>query len=460
MDSWSLHIPALTQLIAKNQKSKTNYTLMKNSKSAFFLLFLMLFAGAAIAQPVEQNVKVIIGPDHPNWVYKVGEPVKFNVSVLQYGNPLKNVKVVYELGPEKMSPEKRDSMQLSNGLTTIEAGTMKTPGFYRCVVTAEVNGKKYSSLATVGFDPGQIKPAAVNPDDFVQFWNNAKADLAKIPMDARMTLLPERSTEKVNVYHVNIQNFRLGSRLYGILCVPKKPGKYPALLRVPGAGIRPYNGDVATAEKGVITLEIGIHGVPVTMEPSVYANLGVGALSGYQAFNLEDRDRYYYKRVYMGCVRANDFLTSLPEFDGSTLGVTGGSQGGALSIVTAALDSRVKFLGAYYPALSDLTGFMIGRAGGWPHLFNKDNVNTGSTPDKVKTTGYYDVVNFARLLKVPGMYSWGFNDVTCPPTSMYASYNVITAPKSLFLALETGHWMYPEQRENMDKWLQQQLKVN
>ncbi len=460
MDSWSLHIPALTQLIAKNQKSKTNYTLMKNSKSAFFLLFLMLFAGAAIAQPVEQNVKVIIGPDHPNWVYKVGEPVKFNVSVLQYGNPLKNVKVVYELGPEKMSPEKRDSMQLSNGLTTIEAGTMKTPGFYRCVVTAEVNGKKYSSLATVGFDPGQIKPAAVTPDDFVQFWNNAKADLAKIPMDARMTLLPERSTEKVNVYHVNIQNFRLGSRLYGILCVPKKTGKYPALLRVPGAGIRPYNGDVATAEKGVITLEIGIHGVPVTMDPNVYANLGVGALSGYQAFNLEDRDRYYYKRVYMGCVRANDFLTSLPEFDGSTLGVTGGSQGGALSIVTAALDSRVKFLGAYYPALSDLTGFMIGRAGGWPHLFNKDNVNTGSTPDKVKTTGYYDVVNFARLLKVPGMYSWGFNDVTCPPTSMYASYNVITAPKSLFLALETGHWMYPEQRENMDKWLQQQLKVN
>ncbi|MFA6945426.1 MAG: acetylxylan esterase [Pedobacter sp.] len=433
---------------------------MKTLKSAFLPVFLLLLAGAGMAQPVEQNVKVIVGPDHSNWVYGVGEKVKFNVSVLQYGNPLKNVKVVYELGPERMVPERRDSMQLASGVSTIEAGTMKTPGFYRCVVTAEVNGKKYSGLATAGFDPGQIKPAAGTPSDFVQFWDNARADLAKIPMDARMTLLPERCTEKVNVYHVNIQNFRPGSRLYGILCVPKKQGKYPALLRVPGAGTRPYNGDVATAEKGVITLEIGIHGVPVTMDPNVYANLGAGALLGYQAFNLEDRDRYYYKRVYMGCVRANDFLTSLPEFDGTNLGVTGGSQGGALSIVTAALDSRVKFLGAYYPALSDLTGFMIGRAGGWPHLFNKDNVNTGSTPDKVKTTGYYDVVNFARLVKVPGMYSWGFNDNTCPPTSMYAAYNVITAPKSLFLALETGHWMYPEQRENMENWLQKQLKVN
>ena len=93
---------------------------------------------------------------------------------------------------------------------------------------------------------------------------------------------------------------------------PKKEGKYPAILRVPGAGVRPYFGDISTAEKGFITLEIGIHGVPVNLEPEVYSNLGAGALNGYQNMNLDDRDRYYYKRVYMGCVRANDFLTNLP----------------------------------------------------------------------------------------------------------------------------------------------------
>jgi hypothetical protein len=159
---------------------------MKKFIRFFFFLLFILLSGAVMAQPVEQNVKVIIGPDHQNWIYKVGEQVKFNVTVLQYGNLLKNVKIVYELGPEKMNPDKRDSLQLSGGMTTIEAGTMKIPGFYRCVVTAEVNGKKYSNLATVGFDPEQIKPAAVNPDDFIQFWNNAKLDLAKIPMDARI----------------------------------------------------------------------------------------------------------------------------------------------------------------------------------------------------------------------------------------------------------------------------------
>jgi len=434
---------------------------MEKIRSFVFVFFYLFCSFQVFAQPVEQNVKIIVAPDHVNWQYNIGEKVKFKISVLQYGNPLKNVKVKYELGPERMASELTDALELENGQFTINGGTMKNPGFYRCTVSADVNGKTYRGIATVGFNPDQIKPATeIVPLDFTQFWEESKADLAKIPMDSRMTLLPERSTEKVNVYHISIQSFRLGSRIYGILCVPKKEGKYPALLKVPGAGVRPYNGDVATAEKGVITLEIGIHGVPVTLDPSVYANLAAGALSGYQSSNLDDRDRYYYKRVYMGCVRANDFLTSLSQYDGSTLGVTGGSQGGALSIITAALDSRVKFLGAYYPALSDLTGFMIGRAGGWPHLFNKGNALQTSTADKIKTSAYYDVVNFAKLLKVPGMYSWGFNDETCPPTSMFAAYNVISAPKTLFIAQETGHWLYPEQRENMENWLHRQLKVN
>ncbi|MEJ7780577.1 MAG: acetylxylan esterase [Daejeonella sp.] len=66
-------------------------------------------------------------------------------------------------------------------------------------------------------------------------------------------------------------------------------------------------------------------------------------------------------------------------------------------------------------------------------------------------------MNFARLVKIPGMYSWGFNDETCPPTYMYASYNLITAPKSLFLSMDTGHWTYPEQKDMMESWLQKQL---
>ena len=291
----------------------------------------------------------------------------------------------------------------------------------------------------------------------MSFWDQAKTELAKVPIDARMTLLPERCTEKTNVYHVNLQNQKVGTWLYGILCVPKKEGKYPALLQVPGDGVRPYSGDIANAEKGVITLQIGIHGIPVNMDSSVYNDLGAGVLNGYWAYNLDNRDKYFYKRVYLGCIRANDFLTSLPQYDGINLAVTGGSQGGALSIVTAALDPRVKWLGAYYPALCDMVGYLKGRAGGWPHVFDKNNLGN-QTPEKIATAAYYDVVNFARIVKIPGSYAMGFNDETCPPTSMYAAYNMISAPKTLDLYLETGHWTYPEETEKMNNWLVEQLK--
>lgn len=421
------------------------------------LLFYLFTLSVAFAQPAERFYKVVVAPDHFDWTYKTGENVKFTISVLQNGNLVKNARVRYEIGPEKMEATKKETITLPTGTITLDGGTMKTGGFLRCMVFAELDGKEYKSLGTAGFDPLTIQPTVENPADFDAFWQTAKTDLAKVPLDAKMTLLPERCTEKVNVYHVNIQNFRVGARLYGILCVPKKEGKYPALLHVPGAGVRPYAGDIANAEKGIITLQIGIHGIPVTMDPTVYNDLGAGAFNGYWAYNMDDRDRFYYKRVYLGCVRANDFLTSLPQYDGANLAVTGGSQGGALSIITAGLDNRVKWLGAFYPALSDVTGYLKGRAGGWPHYFDKNNVAFNNKPEKLSTVGYYDVVNFARRVKVPGYYSWGFNDETCPPTSMYASYNVISASKELFLALETGHWTYPEQQEQMTKWLVNKL---
>ncbi|MES1197748.1 MAG: acetylxylan esterase [Chitinophagaceae bacterium] len=436
----------------------TSDTLINRLRVIFIFLSLTV-THYSFAQPVEQFIKVIVAPDHSNWVYTSGEKVKFSITVLQNGNTLKNVTVKYEIGPEKMDPTKKDSLVLPGGVLAVDGGTLKDPGFLRCTAIATINNKNYRGLGTAAFDPQLIQPTVSNPAGFVAYWEQAKADLAKVPLDARMTLMPERCTENVNVYHVNLQNFRVGARLYGILCVPKKEGKYPAILRVPGAGVRPYNGDIATAEKGFITFEIGIHGIPVNMDVSVYNNLGAGALSSYWNYNLDDKDRYYYKRVYLGCVRANDFIVSLPQYDGTNLGVTGGSQGGALSIITAALDPRVKFLAAFYPALADVTGYLKGRAGGWPHLFDKNNLAFNNTKEKIETAGYYDVVNFARLLKVPGMYSWGFNDETCPPTSMYAAYNVISAPKELFLALETGHWTYPEQTERLINWLVSKLKM-
>lgn len=421
-------------------------------------LLLTVFFTCELGAQSKQLVHVSITPNHGDWLYKTDEKVKFDVSVTKNDVNLKNVEIRYEISEDMMPALKKEQTRLKDGKITIDGGTMKKPGFLRCIVYAKYEGKEYRGMATAGFNPEKIQPSTTLPDDFVSFWENAKAENAKIPMDAKVTLLPERCTEKVNVYHVNLQNFRVGARLYAIMCVPKAPGRYPALLRVPGAGIRPYNGDIGNAEKGMITFEIGIHGVPVSMPASVYNDLSAGPLNGYPHFNLDDKDAYYYKRVYLGCVRAVDYIYSLPEFDGKNVYVAGGSQGGALSIVTAGLDSRIKGLIAFYPALSDLTGYVNGRAGGWPHMFRNADKKDPVIAKKIENSKYYDVVNFARQIKVPGFYSSGYNDLTCPPTSMHSAYNVITAPKTMLIVEETGHWTYPEQWEAGWKWMHEQLK--
>ncbi|TKC61252.1 acetylxylan esterase [Pedobacter hiemivivus] len=427
---------------------------------SLLLCLFCLYAEMISAQPPRTLITVVVAPDHADWTYKTGEKAMFSITVLKDGNTLKNCKVDVQVGPEKMDATWTEKLSMADGKATIDGGTMKSPGFLRCIATINFEGKLYRGLATAGFDPYQIKPTTDMPSDFTAFWDKAKSELSKLPLETKLTLMPERCTEKVNTYQFSVQNFRPGSRLYGMICIPKRPGKYPAELIVPGAGIRPLNGYVTLAEKGIITVEMAIHGIPVTMDPSVYNNLYDGALNEYYSANLDNKDHYYYKRVYMGCVRAVDLICSLPEFDGENIGVFGGSQGGALSVVTAALDSRVKYLVCLFPALSDLTGYLHNRAGGWPHLFNKENGGFNNTEARIQTSKYYDVVNFAKLLKVPGMYSWGFNDETCPPTTTYAVYNAVTAKKELLLARDSGHFGYPEQWDVLNKWMIEKLLPN
>ena len=96
-----------------------------------------------------------------------------------------------------------------------------------------------------------------------------------------MTLLPEKCTDKVNAYMISFATEHINKRIYGMLSVPKEKGTYPAIVMYPGAGVYPINPEIGMAERGVIVLSIGIHGVPVNMAKEVYNNLDWGALKSY-----------------------------------------------------------------------------------------------------------------------------------------------------------------------------------
>ena len=428
---------------------------MKDFRLIIIGILLCVLGSLSISAQIRgTNIVVSVTPDHQDWNYKVGEKASFVVNVRKSGTLLNQVKVDYEAGPV-MYPNTKKTLVLKDG-TMKWSGEMKTPGFYRLKVVAHVDGKDYEGLCTAAFSPEKIKPFAQEPNDFDDFWKKALDEARQIDLNPTKVLLPERCTKDVNVYEISYHNNRWGSKMYGILSIPVKPGKYPALLRVPGAGVRPYSGDTYTATGKCIVLEIGIHGVPVTMEQKVYDDLANAALNGYWDTNLENPDRNAYKRVITGAVKGVDMIASLDEWDGKTLGVTGSSQGGFLSLAVAALDKRVTFLAAVHDAMCDYEAELHGVAGGWPHYFYHAKMNA-ITKARLEGARYYDGVNFARRITVPGWYSFGYNDEVVPPTSSYGLYNSVKAPKTLSLYQMTGHFWYQEQWDEWQEFLTNHL---
>ena len=431
---------------------------MKHFMKTLLLLLATVCVLPVAAQIRGYNIQVNVVPDHLDWTYKVGETATFRISVTKSATPLAGAVIDYEAGPEMYQDVKKTAVVLKDGTLTVK-GKMSKPGFYRVDVKTTIGGKEYKGACAAAFSPEQLKPTTVNPADFDQFWQNAISEARHTDLNPTKRLLPERCTKDVNVYEVSFQNVRWGSRTYGILCEPVKPGKYPALLRVPGAGVRPYGGDIYTASKGAVTLEIGIHGIPVTMQQSVYDDLGQGALNGYWEFGMDNRDKSYYKHVVLGCIRALDYIEQYTPWNGKELGVTGSSQGGFLSLATAGLDRRITFYAPVHAALCDHTASLKGVACGWPHYFYW---NKGKGMEKqIETSRYYDGVNFARRITnaQTGWFSFGYNDDVVPPTTAWATYNIVKGPKSITPYQQTAHFWYQEQWDEWENWLLTQMNI-
>jgi cephalosporin-C deacetylase-like acetyl esterase len=191
------------------------------------------------------------------------------------------------------------------------------------------------------------------------------------------------------------------------------------------------DGAAGWAREGFLALDINAHGIPNGKPDRFYQELANGSLKEYRTQGRESRDTVYFLGMFLRLVRAIDFLTAQPEWDGRTLVVHGSSQGGAQSIVAAGLDSRVTFFAAGVPAMCDHTGAAVGRISGWPKLVPN---GADGKPDAraLEAARYYDAMNFASRTRAAGIVTVGFIDTTCPPTSVYAAYNALKGTKEIF----------------------------
>ena len=444
-------------------------------KRLFFLIIVCCCVSAVSAQKFQQEfgnprkafVEAIATPDHADSYYRLGQPAQLRVVAREGGVPLDGVVLRYKVGAEMFLPAAYDSTTFVGGEAIIRMGTMTQPGFLACQYEFMIGGKRWSDLVKVAYNPEQIKTFTPMPQDFDKFWQKALKEARKVDLQPEYYDVPDATDDK---FVTKLVRLHVGKDkwIYGYLTTPlanRRGGggeaSLPVVLCPPGAGSqRIYPSDYFPKE-GCIYLKIEIHDNDQRLPDAEYNEMRTKKCDGYMRRGMESKDTYYYKDVYVGCARAVDFLCSLPEWDGKNVIVTGGSQGGALTIVTAALNEKVTMCAPFYPALCDLTGFLHQRAGGWPKFFSgffKDGVVDIPREQAVETLQYFDVVNFARILKVPTFMSWGYNDDTCSPTSVWAAWNEIQAPKQCDITPSSGHWRFPSSQEKCLEWMKNNMK--
>jgi cephalosporin-C deacetylase-like acetyl esterase len=364
--------------------------------------------------------------DRADALYHQGDKVTFRIVSLAAGE------AAYRLSEDGHKTVKTGKLTLEADKPAELTASLDKPGFLQL----RVSMGRTSAIAAAAIDPTRIQPTAIMPNDFDRFWEAGKKELTTIPIDAKLEHSKKLSDARVDCYKITLANVA-GKRVHGWLSVPKGEGPFPAILTVPGAGVYPIGPDKHHAYLGALSMNIIIHDIPVDEAPDFYKKQSAGPLKGYMNIGMDDKDKSYYRAVILGCVRCNDYLTSRPDFNGKDLAVTGGSQGGALTLITSGVDSRVTLAAPNVAAMCDHSGVAHGRVSGWPHWLNM--VKGDRAAKVLEASAYYDAVNFARKFKGKSVHGVGFIDTVCAPTTVYAAFDVHPEPKTMINSPRMGH---------------------
>ena len=151
-------------------------------------------------------------------------------------------------------------------------------------------------------------------------------------------------------------------------------------------------------------------------------------------------EEYYYTRMFTDAARAVDVALELAGRD-AVVAVSGASQGGGLALATAALHGdTVAVCHADVPFLCDIQR-AITLAPHAPYTeipeFLAENVALIDTA--LNTLRYIDCALLARRITATSLLSVGLMDIICPPSTVFAAYNEITADKDIAVYPFSGH---------------------
>ena len=431
-------------------------------KTFFSVLALMLLSSFALAVTIE------IRPVTDK-IWKVGETVDFTAAVLdEKGEKVDAGKYVLQVknsgGKDICKPYKVD---VAKDNPFRFSAKLDVPGFIMAqaanYTAADGKVRKWANDSSnpaccgVPVEPEKIRAGLPAPDDFDRFWQSGIEKFKK----AEVTITPAEGTvrKQYRVGKVRVDFPEKDGFIEGFLAIPEKPGKYPLVAGVPGAGPGAVDAiPVFAPGKPAIMLWMNVHKFPV-------AATAAEQKTRYDQYNKTftdknmycysvayDREKYIFRNVWLAVNRAVDHvIENVKEFDGKNVAFVGSSQGGGTALALSYLNKNVTCTVANVPALCDHSGWKLDRMPGWPKLHT---VWQGKADDPAR---YFDGANFALRIKTPVLMAVGFADLTCSPSSVYAAYNNLQGSKSIYHMLRAGHRVAPEFSVQARKFLDKEL---
>jgi len=421
--------------------------------------------GGIVGNPVSLTIKgmdelLSITPtmDREDHLVLNEDPVKLN---LQVGNKMKQavegtllVTATTDFGRVVLDIAKEVKVR-SGGVKQIdvELGRL-SPGFYNVLVVLESEAGNKRVEFALGVRPEEIVSPLDRADDFDDYWTRARRELDAVDPQFKLIRQDKLCSETRDVFLVEMRS--LGNVLIrGWYMKPVKEGVYPAILHVQGY----------SSTKGPQNLHQGDDMVSFALNIRGHGNSQDDVNPGFPGYlqdHVDDKELYIYRGAYMDCVRAVDFLFSRSEVDTSRLAVEGGSQGGALSFATAALDNeRIDLCVPHVPFLSDFRDYF--KVAGWPggefKQYFKDHPEI-SEDEIYKNLSYIDIKNLAPWIKAPVLMSIGLMDETCPPHINFAAYNQLLVPKEYIVYPYAGHGLPGEYHNTMMEYIREQFGMD
>jgi len=321
------------------------------------------------------------------------------------------------------------------------------PGFLRLTVTSEDGTLVGEAAAAIA--PEHIEPSLPAPEDFDTFWQSKRAPWQGVPLDAEVSSRPGEEGCRVEAVRLPTPD---GETIHGWLMRPEAPGPFTALVLYHGAGVYAVGSQHGKdwVRHGYMVFSINPHPISNEEPQEFYVALREGALADYRTRGRDSRDSLYFVPMFLRASLAVDYLAAHPDWNGKHLHVEGHSHGGGQALAAAMLNPKVTAISVSCSTHCDHTGPVIGRVAGWPQMVEvRDGV-----PDarQVEACRYIDGVNFASRIRQPALFGVCFLDKLCPPTGLYAAYNVLQGPKTVYNQPLVGHLHTDVYREVAFRW--------